>query len=446
MAYQSIRGFRDILSDETPHWQWLEGIIHDLMRRYGYGEVRLPIVEATELFVRGVGEGTDIVGKEMYSFLDRSEPPESLTLRPELTAGAARAFVQHSMGQVQPLTRWYYIGVMFRYENPQAGRYRQFHQFGIELYGSPHPESDAEVIMAGADLLEAIGIRNYKLRVNSVAMPDERAAYRTALLDYLRARSSELSQESLQRMEKNPLRVLDSKREEDIRATADAPHILEFLGEESRAHFDRVLELLTANGIDYVVDHRLVRGLDYYTRTAFEFQGLNLGAQDALGGGGRYDLLIEQVGGKSTPSVGFSFGMERLLIAAQAAGVLPAALPATDVYVVGMDDEAREWAFSTVARLRRAGVAAECDVLRRSMKAQMRDANKKEARFAVIVGGNEMATRHAQVKDLATGEQHGIAFDDLIGELLGRIERRADAVPAPHGEADPSVPGPISES
>lgn len=446
MSYQSLKGFRDILPEEGANWRRIESAIHELMHRYGYGEVRLPILEATELFARGVGEGTDIVGKEMYSFLDKSDPPESLTLRPELTASAARAFVEHSMGQNQPLTKWYYVGPMFRYEQPQAGRYRQFHQFGIELYGSPHPEADAEVILAGVDLMAALGITNYRLRLNSIGSGEERAAYRAALLDYLRERSAELSPDSLRRMEGNPLRVLDSKREEDLRATADAPHIIDYLGDESREHFLRVQDLLTAAGVPFTIDHRLVRGLDYYTRTAFEFQGLDLGAQDALGGGGRYDMLIEQIGGKPTPSVGFSFGMERLLIAMTNAGSLPAAEPEIDVYVIGLDDASRRWAFETVAALRRTGLAAECDMLRRSMKAQMREANRKGARMAVIVGESEMADRHAQVKNLRTGEQHGIGFDALVGELRGMADALTTVGEPPPQPVRADRETPISES
>ncbi|MBS1912077.1 MAG: histidine--tRNA ligase [Bacteroidetes bacterium] len=413
MTYQSIKGFRDILPDESARWQWMEGIIHALMHRYGCGEVRLPIVEATDLFSRGVGQGTDIVGKEMYTFLDRSVPPESLTLRPELTASAARAYVQHSIAQAQQLARWYYIGPMFRYEQPQAGRYRQFHQFGMEIYGSPHPEADAEVILAGADLLGALGIRNYRLRINSLGEPDERTAYRTELLSYLREHEAELSPESVRRMEQNPLRVLDSKREQDVAATAGAPRMSDFLGEESRVHFEATLALVREAGIEPVIDHRLVRGLDYYTRTAFEFQGMDLGAQDALGGGGRYDRLIEEVGGKPAPSVGFSFGMERLLIAAEAAGALPAPAPEIDAYVIGLDDASRRWAMGAAGRLRSHGIAAECDLLRRSLKAQMRDANRKGARCAVIVGESELAAREAQVKNLGAGEQKSVPFDEL---------------------------------
>ncbi|MEO5929364.1 MAG: histidine--tRNA ligase [Candidatus Kapaibacterium sp.] len=445
MNYQSLKGFPDILPDATAGWRGLESVIHELARRFGYGEIRLPMLESTDLFARGVGEGTDIVGKEMYSFLDKSDPPESLTLRPELTASAARAFVQHSMAQAQPITKWYYIGPMFRYEQPQAGRFRQFHQFGLELYGSPNPEADAEVIIAGAELLRMLGLTNYRLRLNSIGTTEERGAYRTALLEYLTPLSGELSQESVRRMEKNPLRVLDSKKAEDIRATADAPKILDFLQEESRGHFERVRELLTASGVEFTIDHRLVRGLDYYTRTAFEFQGLDLGAQDALGGGGRYDMLIEQVGGKSTPAVGFSFGMERLLIALQHAGLAADTAPEEDLYVIGLDDASRAWAATATAEFRAAGLSAECDLLRRSMKAQMREANRRGARAVVIVGGDELAGRHAQVKDLGSGDQRAIGFDDLLGELKGLLARPATPhiVPAP---VQPDRTEPISES
>ncbi len=421
MAIHSIKGFRDILPDDAAQWRWLENAIHDLMRRHGCGEVRLPIVEATELFRRGVGEGTDIVGKEMYSFLDKGDPPESLTLRPELTAGAARAFIQHNIGQAQPLSKWYYIGPMFRYEQPQAGRYRQFHQFGMEIYGSPHPEADAETLLAGHDLLHALGITNMRLRINSLGTAEERRAYRAALLEFLRPQADALSAESQRRMEENPLRVLDSKREEDARVTADAPRMADFLGEESAAHFARVLELLEANGVPYVLDHRLVRGLDYYSRTAFEFQGLDLGAQDALGGGGRYDGLIEEVGGKPTPAIGFSFGMERLLLAMEAAKAMPAIPLTADAYVIGLDAPSRRWAFAATTELRRNGLAAECDLLQRSMKAQMREANRRGARVVVIAGESELAAGEAQVKDLSTGEQRGVAFADLQAAITAIV-------------------------
>jgi len=417
MLYKSQKGFKDILPQEVASWQWMEGRIRELMSRYGYGEVRLPILESTGLFARGVGEGTDIVTKEMYSFLDKSDPPESLTLRPELTAGAARAYIEHEIGKNQALTKWYYIGPAFRYEQPQSGRQRQFHTFGIESIGSPHPEADAEVIAAGIDLIESLGIRNYRLRLNSLGEANERADYRRALLEFLEGQRDRLSEDSLRRMAANPLRVLDSKKEEDMRATEDAPRILEFLGQESREHFDRVRMLLEGYGIAYTLDHRLVRGLDYYTRTAFEFQGLDLGAQDALGGGGRYDGLIAQVGGAPTPAVGFGTGLERLLLAATAAGAVPANEPSLDVYVIGLDDPSRRWASTLTHTLRREGLVADCDLLRRSMKAQMREANRRGASLVAIAGENELAAAEAQVKDMRSGDQRGVSFDDLTAYL-----------------------------
>jgi histidyl-tRNA synthetase len=435
--YKSLKGFNDILPGDSEIWLWLESEIRAVMRLYGFDEVRLPIVESTDLFKRGIGEGTDVVGKEMYTFLDKGDPPESLTLRPELTASAARAYVEHNVANVSPVTRWYYMGPAFRYEQPQAGRYRQFYTLGIELIGSPHPEADAETIMVAADLLERIGLDRYRLRLNSIGTAEERIEYRRVLLEFLEARRDRLSEESVRRMGANPLRVLDSKKKEDIEATADAPSILDYLGDESREHFATVRALLEANGIEYVIDNRLVRGLDYYTRTAFEFQGLDLGAQDALLGGGRYDGLIEQIGGKPTPAIGFGLGIERIIIALKTAGRLPSLPTDTDVYVIGLDDASRRWASSLVYQIRAAGLSAEHDLLRRSMKAQMREANRRGARFVVIAGENELAAREAQVKDMRGGAQRTVPFDLLVGDLL----RSASEPPVATEEV-----GPISES
>lgn len=421
MSYQSLKGFRDIFPAEAANWRRIESAIYALADRYGYGEVRLPILESTDLFRRGVGEGTDIVGKEMYTFLDKSDPPESITLRPELTAGAARAFIQHEVARSTPLTRWFYIGPMFRYEQPQAGRYRQFSQFGLELYGSAAPEADAEVITAGIDLIDSLGITNYRLRANSIGTPEERAAYRSSLLKFLQERVNSLSEESRRRMERNPLRVLDSKRPEDIEATETAPRILDYLGTESKEHFQRTLDLLAEAGIQATVDHRLVRGLDYYSRTAFEYQGLDLGAQDALGGGGRYDNLIEQLGGDPTPAIGLSFGMDRLLIAMEHAGLLPDQQPLTDVFFVALDEDARSWAFGRARDLRRRGMSVGLDVLGRSMKAQMREANRRGSRLVVIVGSNEMEQKTAVVKVMVNGNQQSIPFDTIEQSLFDML-------------------------
>lgn len=417
--YQTLKGFRDLLPEETEKWIRMETIIRDLMRRYGFGEIRLPIVEETELFVRGVGEGTDVVGKEMYTFLDRSDPPVSVSLRPELTAGAARAYVQHSIGQQQPLTRWYYVGPAFRYEQPQAGRYRQFYTFGLELIGSDRPEAEAEVIAVANDLLRELGIGNYDLLINSLGMPDERTEFRSALVDFLKGRADRLSEDSRRRMETNPLRVLDSKDEADVEATKDAPDILQFLGEESAAHFERVKELLGAATIPFTVVPRLVRGLDYYTRTVFEFVGYDLGAQNTLIGGGRYDNMIEQIGGKPAPAIGFGSGLDRLILATEAAGGMPETEPHLDVYIVALDDAARAWGVKTAAELRLFGMSVEFDLLGRSMKAQMREANRHGAARTVIVGSNELDAGIAQVKNMKTNEQQAVSFNDLAAVLSG---------------------------
>ena len=421
MDYQTLKGFRDLLPDQTTTWLWMEGKIRDLMQRYGFGELRLPYVEATELFARGVGEGTDIVSKEMYTFLDRSDPPQSLALRPEMTAGAARAYAQHSIAQQQPITKWYYMGPAFRYEQPQAGRYRQFYQFGIELIGSDRPEAEAEVIAVANGVLRELGLQNYTLVINSLGMPDERIEFRNALIAFLRERIDQLSEDSQRRMEENPLRVLDSKEEQDIEATKDAPSILDFLGEESRTHFQRVQALLTTAGITYEVKPRLVRGLDYYTRTVFEFIGNDLGAQNTLIGGGRYDNLIEEVGGKPAPAIGFGCGLDRLILSIEAAESGPSQTPTIDAYIVALDDEARMWAIGTAALLRKAGLKVEFDLLGRSMRAQMREANRKGARQAVIVGGNELAEQIAQLKNMETNEQQAVPFEKLSEHILANV-------------------------
>lgn len=419
MRYQTLKGFRDLLPEETAKWHRMEDIIRELMRLYGYGEVRLPLVESTELFTRGIGEGTDVVGKEMYTFLDRSEPPVSVALRPELTAGAARAYVQHSIGQQQPVAKWYYAGPAFRYEQPQAGRYRQFYTFGLELIGSDKPEADAEVVGIADDLLRRLNLSNYTLQINSLGMPAERQAFRSALVEFLRGKADDLSEDSRRRLDTNPLRVLDSKDESDRAAVDGAPNILEFLDQESSEHFARTRELLDVMGVAYTVVPNLVRGLDYYTRTVFEFVSDDLGAQNTLIGGGRYDNLIEEIGGKPTPAIGFGSGLDRLVIAGEAAGSIPEVAPRIDAYIVALDSDSRRWAFETAGALRSRGLAVEVDLLNRSMKAQMREANRKGAVRTVIVGGSELERRVAQVKDMAANEQKEVPFDSLTDVLVG---------------------------
>ncbi len=413
LRYRSLKGFRDLLPEETRLWGEVEETIRRVAGRYGFGEVRLPIAEETALFARGIGEGTDVVGKEMYSFEDRSDPPQSITLRPELTAGAARAWIEHAVGKSENLSRWYYLGPAFRYEQPQAGRYRQFTTFGIELIGSDRPEAEAEVIVMGRDLLRDLGITNFRIALNSLGTTEERAAFREALISFLKEQSDRLSEESLRRLESNPLRVLDSKDESDIEATKEAPSILDFLAEESQQHFDRVRELLDRAGVAYDVDPRLVRGLDYYSRTVFEYIGGDLGAQNALGGGGRYDNLIEEIGGKSTPAIGFGFGVDRLILAVEAARENAQPEPTTDLYIVALDDPSRAWGVGMAAEMRRRGLSVLTDLLGRSMKAQMREANRVKAKQVAIVGGSELEREVAIVKTMATSEQTELPFADL---------------------------------
>ena len=419
--YRSLKGFRDLLPEQISTWHRVEEAIRTITARYGFGEIRLPIAETTELFARGIGEVTDVVGKEMYTFEDRSDPPVSITLRPELTAGAARAWVEHAVGKNETLSRWYYLGPAFRYEQPQAGRYRQFYTFGVELIGSDRPEAGVEVIALGNDLLAELGIDRYRLEINSLGLPSERLDYRAALVSFLRERQESLSQESRNRIESNPLRVLDSKDEGDREATADAPDILSFLGQESGDHFETVQELLGRADIEFSVNRRLVRGLDYYTRTVFEFIGEDLGAQSALGGGGRYDELIEQVGGTPTPATGFGFGIDRLVIALDAARSSGSTPHGVDLYLVGLDDISRRWVVATAGELRREGYSVIYDLQARSMKAQMREANRKGARLAVIVGENELREGVAQVRRMDSSEQTGVPFDQLPARLAREL-------------------------
>lgn len=419
MPYKSVKGTRDLLPTDTAAWLHVECVIREVMDTYRYGEIRTPVFEETAVFARGIGEETDIVGKEMYTFTDKGG--SSLTLRPEMTAPVIRAFIQHSMGEQTSINKLYYIGPMFRQERPQAGRFRQFHQFGFESIGQQSPICDAEIIMMAAEIYRRLGIR-FTLKINSVGDPTCRPRYRAALQDFLRGVFDGLSPESQRRAETNPMRVLDSKDPRDRELTVDAPVILDYLSEECRSHFDETLALLDAMGITYEVDPRLVRGLDYYTMTAFEFVSADLGSQDALGGGGRYDGLVTQLGGKDTPAVGFAAGVERLLMVMEKNGyAFPSDTPL--VYLVGMDDESRSWAFGQAVGLRRSGVTAELDYAGRSVKAQMREANKLQARYVVLVGESELQASAAQVKDMKEGTQESVEFDRLTDYFIQALRK-----------------------
>lgn len=403
MSINVIRGMRDILGDEIGQWHRAESIFASVADDFAYQELRTPMLENTELFKRGVGEETDIVGKEMYTFEDRGG--DSVTLRPELTAPIVRACIEHSLVRHNPSLRLWYHGPQFRYERPQKGRYRQFHQFGAECIGSPNPEADVEIILMANETLRRYGVSRYRLELNSLGSADVRKRYREALVAYLTAHSAELSQDSQRRMVTNPLRVLDSKEAADQQIVEGAPKLHDFFDEASTEHFQTVRTLLEVAGIDYVINPRLVRGLDYYNHTVFEFTTDALGTQNAVGGGGRYDGLFAMLGGGEVPAVGFSIGIERMILLWQAEHGDPVQGAARGVYLVAVGDAARLPIQLLALRLRRAGMHVVTDILRRSVKAQMKDANRENVAFTVMIGDEELAASTAVVKNMITGEQ-----------------------------------------
>jgi len=410
----------DILPEQTPAWRYLEGTLVSLLDGYGYKEIRLPIVEYTELFARGIGEGTDVVDKEMYTFLDRNE--ESLTLRPEGTAGCVRAVLEHGLsggGQVQKL---WYAGPMFRYEKPQKGRYRQFHQVGVEAFNLPGPDVDAELIVLTWRLWKKLGLADaVTLQLNSLGSSEARAAYRDALVAYLQQRFDQLDEDSQRRLTTNPLRILDSKNEATQAVLVGAPTLGDYLDEESRLHFDGVKARLDAAGIRYQINHKLVRGLDYYNRTVFEWVTDKLGSQGTVCAGGRYDGLVAQLGGKATPGVGFAMGVERLVLLLETLELLPAELNrAADVYVCAFGEAAELAALTLVERLRDElpGLRLLLNSGGGSFKSQFKKADKSGARYALILGDDELAGRVVGCKPLRDdSEQQSVAWDALAEHL-----------------------------
>jgi histidyl-tRNA synthetase len=406
---QAIRGTKDILPAEIPEWHFLEDVFKNVTTQFGYKEIRTPILELTEVFSRGIGEGTDIVGKEMYTFQTKGDKPESVTMRPEMTAAVVRAVTQHSLLHHDPTLRLWYSAPFFRYEKPQKGRQRQFHQFGAECIGSPNPESDAEVIILAATVLKKIGISEYSLAINSLGNKPSREKYRTELISFLKDRFEKLSDDSQNRLEKNPLRVLDSKDPRDREATADAPYILDFLDEDSAAYFKNVQEILKESGVKFSINPRLVRGLDYYNHTVFEFLTTKLGSQDALGGGGRYDPLFAQLGGKETPAVGFAMGIERLLLLREQEN-LKAETIKPDIFIIG--DASAKIIQKLAMELRFKNLIVVTDLQRRSFKAQMKEANKLGARYSVIIGKSEEERDMVIIKNMETGTQTESALNE----------------------------------
>jgi len=412
---QGVRGAPDILPPEAKLlWQRLEGTARAILERYNYEEIRTPVFERTELFVRSIGEGTDIVEKEMYTFQDKGG--ESLTLRPEGTAPAVRSYLEHARFGKGTLAKVYYIGPMFRHERPQAGRFRQFHQIGAEAIGVGGPEVDAEVIEILAYLFEALGLRDVTLHLNSIGDAACRPAFRERFAAYMRERKDDLCPDCHVRLEKNPLRIMDCKNPRCQAAVAGAPKAAENLCEACRAHFARVRELLEALGIPYVLNERLVRGLDYYTRTTFEFTAAGLGAQNAIAGGGRYDGLIETIGGPSTPAIGFAVGMERVILCLK--GLEASAEGRREgVYVANADAAGASQAFLVARDLRRAGFRAVVNLEGRKLNRQIGQADGDMFLYCVILGENEVRSGQATVKDLKSGQQEVVPFAQLVDWL-----------------------------
>jgi histidyl-tRNA synthetase len=408
---------KDILPADAVRWQWLERQFRDVVDRYGYGEVRTPLLESTELFVREIGEHTDVVQKEMYSF---ERHGDRLTVRPEGTAGATRAYVQHSVNAREPVSRWYYIGPMFRAERPAKGRYRQFYQAGCEIYGDPGPLCDAELIAMCAELLRSFGVDDFAIHINSIGSGDARKRYRDALHAYFSPMKESLSEDSQRRLDHNPLRILDSKSKLDQEAIAGAPSIAGVLDGEDAEHFDGLRRYLDALGVQYVVDSKLVRGLDYYTRTLFELKITSdeLGAQSTLIGGGRYDNMVQSLGGKrSVPAIGFGMGLERVLLMMKD----EAEPRRPDCYLAPMTDDARVKALTLAKQLRDAGLYCEVDGRGLSVKAMLRRANAMQSTLCLLLGENELANGVVTVKNLAAHEQDEVSIADAPTELPKRI-------------------------
>lgn len=411
MKFKSIKGAKDILPGEVEIWQRVEETIRRVMSLFNYREIRTPVFEQTSLFARSIGELTDIVSKEMYTFIDRSE--ESLTLRPEGTAAALRAYIQHNVGEQSALTKLFYIGPMFRQERPQAGRLRQFHQFGAEALGSSSPQLDAEMMLVALAVYRELGIEEFALNINSVGCQKCRPPYKELLVNGLKNVRDKLSPESQARISQNPLRVLDSKDEHDRELTRNVPLMKDHLCRECADHFNEVQTLLQSTRTPFHIDGRLVRGLDYYTKTAFEITSTALGSQDALAGGGRYDILVEELGGKPTPGVGFAAGLERLMMVLAKAGKVQTPDIRPVLFIATNGAAAQEWAFTAANALRVRGFRVEIDYLQRSLKAQMREANRQEARYALVIGETELEAKSAKLKNMQTGDEKGVALDQI---------------------------------
>jgi histidyl-tRNA synthetase len=418
MEIKAIRGFNDILPDEIGKWQFVEKTAREVFENFGFAEIRIPVLERTELFSRGIGEATDIVEKEMYTFTDKSG--NSLTLRPEATASMARAYLEHQLYTFDPVAKLYYIGPMFRYERPQKGRYRQFYQVDAEVFGVGNPVVDAEVILMLIHFLRQVGLEKLELQINSLGCRDCRPRYREGLKAYLNEKSFQLCEDCQRRLEVNPLRIFDCKVQTCQEAIADAPKVIDFICNECDVHFDRVKEYLGMAGLDYILNPKMVRGLDYYTRTAFEVVSYDLGSQNAVTGGGRYDNLFQEIGGLDVPGIGFAIGMERLI------SLLPKDkefIQHPHLFIAAPGKETHKEAYRLANQLHVEGIRAEFDYEGKSLKSQMRRADKLNARYVLILGEEELEKGRVVLRNMEDKSQEEIPMENILGILKNKILR-----------------------
>ena len=409
------KGTKDVLPEQSYKWQFVESTAREVAKVFNLKEIRTPVFEHTELFQRGVGETTDVVTKEMYTFEDKGG--RSITLKPEGTAGVARSFIENGLVNSPLPLKSFYITPCYRYERPQAGRLREFHQFGIEVFGSPEPDTDAEVIFAASTFLDKLGIKDTRLEINSIGCKTCRTEYNKALKEYFRPHLDNMCATCRERFDKNPLRMIDCKEEGCKKITAKAPKILDYLCPDCAAHFEKVKGYLSALGVDYTVNPDIVRGLDYYSRTVFEFVSTSIGAQGTVCGGGRYDGLISELGGGTVPAIGFAAGLERLILLMENTAVAFPEPSAPQIYLAGMDDSTRLKAFEIANSLRLKGVSAECDHMSRSVKAQFKYADKLGAKYTAVIGESEMQSGACNLKRMSDGQIFPTAFADIYGFL-----------------------------
>lgn len=414
------KGTKDVLPTESYRWQFLENTAREIAALFNIREIRTPIFEHTELFLRGVGETTDVVNKEMYTFLDKGN--RSITLKPEGTAGAVRAYIEFMQGESLPV-KMYYFTPVFRYEKPQAGRLREHHQFGVELFGCEGAEMDVEAIMLAKTFLDRLGIKDLELNINSIGAGKCREDYNNALRSYLYSHKDALCPKCRDRMERNPLRVLDCKEEDCNEIVANAPKTIDYLDDECKAHFERVKELLDGAGIEYTVNPMIVRGLDYYTKTVFEFVTNNIGAKGTVCGGGRYDGLIEHLGGKKTPAVGFGLGLERLLLLMENSNIIIEDTTGVDVFVCATPDIDSNKIIAITNQLRKSNIKTDYDQLKRSLKAQFKNADRLRAKYVLVIGADELASGTIKIKSMKDGKEFSINENDLINTLLKELSK-----------------------